>query len=170
MPRIRILALLLAAAPLAHGEVYKWVDEKGVVNYGGTPPPGSAAKALPSHDSRLTVVPAPPPPSIKPAPSPSTTDKRVEELEKALAEEKAARHDRESRELERLKSAIADCEANKGIDCEGDPYQRAQTFILPRQRFIPQHPHPKPPPQPKPRELEERKAPAAGQPIKRPQK
>ena len=28
------------------GEAYKWVDEKGVVNYGEKPPPGGAAKAV----------------------------------------------------------------------------------------------------------------------------
>jgi uncharacterized protein YbaP (TraB family) len=40
----RLLALL-ALATAAHAETYKWVDEKGVVNYSNSPPPASAKKA-----------------------------------------------------------------------------------------------------------------------------
>jgi hypothetical protein len=40
----RLLAVLLALAPAAQAETYKWVDERGVVNYSNTPPP-VAAKA-----------------------------------------------------------------------------------------------------------------------------
>ena len=42
----RLFALLLALAPAAQAETYKWVDERGVVNYSNTPPP-SAARAAP---------------------------------------------------------------------------------------------------------------------------
>jgi hypothetical protein len=38
----RYLALILAATSAAHAETYKWVDERGVVNYSNTPPPGTA--------------------------------------------------------------------------------------------------------------------------------
>ena len=43
--RLAILALLLAAAP-AWAQIYKWVDEKGRVQYGEKPPAG--AKAAPA--------------------------------------------------------------------------------------------------------------------------
>ena len=59
-------ALLLAAlllAPLAHAETYKWVDEKGVVNYSNTPPPNAKnAATVPDRISNYT-----PDPSIKQA-------------------------------------------------------------------------------------------------------
>ena len=48
MPRI-LLALLLAAAPLAHAETYKWVDERGVVNYSNAPPPEAAKSPVPAQ-------------------------------------------------------------------------------------------------------------------------
>lgn len=38
------LALALLLAPAVQAETYKWVDERGVVNYSNTPPP-AAAKA-----------------------------------------------------------------------------------------------------------------------------
>jgi hypothetical protein len=40
----RLFVILLALAPAAQAETYKWVDERGVVNYSNTPPP-SVAKA-----------------------------------------------------------------------------------------------------------------------------
>lgn len=54
------LGLLVAAAPPASaGELYKWVDERGVTNYGDAPPPKSARKAvaLDETKSSLSVVP-----------------------------------------------------------------------------------------------------------------
>jgi len=36
---VSLLAILLLAVPLAHAQIYKWVDEHGVVHYTSTPPP-----------------------------------------------------------------------------------------------------------------------------------
>jgi hypothetical protein len=47
------LLLLLLLAPLAQAQTYKWVDERGVVNYSNTPPP-AATKAQPVED-RISV-------------------------------------------------------------------------------------------------------------------
>lgn len=44
---MRHLVLLLALAPAAQAETYKWVDERGVVNYSNTPPPAAARAAKP---------------------------------------------------------------------------------------------------------------------------
>jgi len=38
--------LLLVPNALAQGGLYKWVDEKGVVHYADTPPPGKAGEKL----------------------------------------------------------------------------------------------------------------------------
>lgn len=46
---LRLLLLFLAAAPLAQAETYKWVDERGVVNYSNAPPPDSARSAIPAQ-------------------------------------------------------------------------------------------------------------------------
>jgi hypothetical protein len=48
-------AMLCAAATPARAETYKWVDENGVTNYSGTPPPGAVvrAKLVPA---RVSVV------------------------------------------------------------------------------------------------------------------
>jgi hypothetical protein len=49
-------AILTAAAPLATAQVYKWVDEKGVVNYGNKPPaPAKGAKGPTVVEDRVSV-------------------------------------------------------------------------------------------------------------------
>ena len=52
MRRLLALTLLLAAA--AHAETYKWVDERGVINYSNTPPP-TALKAAQTVADRIST-------------------------------------------------------------------------------------------------------------------
>ena len=58
MWRLSALALLVLA-PGLHAETYKWVDERGVVNYSNVPPATQKAKAAPIED-RVSVVPRDP--------------------------------------------------------------------------------------------------------------
>ena len=38
--RFRAFVILMSVAALAHGaDMYRWVDEKGIVNYASYPPP-----------------------------------------------------------------------------------------------------------------------------------
>jgi hypothetical protein len=59
-----LLVLGIALAPLATpaaGQVYKWVDANGVVNYGDRPPATAGkAKPLDEANARLSVVPGMP--------------------------------------------------------------------------------------------------------------
>jgi hypothetical protein len=59
-----IILILAAAAPPALADTYKWVDEKGVVNYSNKPPPAAAAKQTLVAE-RVSVIA--PDPSIGPA-------------------------------------------------------------------------------------------------------
>jgi hypothetical protein len=52
-----VILLILAAAPPVLAETYKWVDEKGVVNYSNTPPPAKFAKQQLIEQQRVSVVP-----------------------------------------------------------------------------------------------------------------
>ena len=71
---LRFALLLLAVVPLAQAQTYKWVDERGVVNYSNTPPP-HAAKAQPVEE-RISVY------ASAPASAPSSTvDQRLAALE-----------------------------------------------------------------------------------------
>jgi hypothetical protein len=80
------LLLVLAAGPGLSAEAYKWVDEKGVVNYGEKPPKNrpsqqvdTAPKVVIESDSQAAKKPAPAPEkaaapqaSTAPAPAPSS--------------------------------------------------------------------------------------------------
>ncbi|HUQ26254.1 MAG TPA: DUF4124 domain-containing protein [Burkholderiales bacterium] len=50
----RLLALTLLLASAAHAETYKWVDDKGVVNYSNTPPV-KATKAAQTVADRVST-------------------------------------------------------------------------------------------------------------------
>jgi hypothetical protein len=50
---MRVALLLAAMVPLAHAQTYKWVDERGVVNYSNAAPP-QGAKARPVEE-RISV-------------------------------------------------------------------------------------------------------------------
>ena len=57
----------LALPLLAHAQIYKWVDEKGVTSYGNKPPPNVAGlTTLTDGESRLSVIP-----SARPQPAPA---------------------------------------------------------------------------------------------------
>jgi hypothetical protein len=83
----------LAAAPLAApAALYKWVDDRGVVNYGDTPPPGAKqVTQLDESASTLSVVPGIP----------------KEELDRLRERETQARVERLERELDELRARAA---------------------------------------------------------------
>ncbi len=87
--RARFLALILAlAAPLAFAQVYKWVDEKGHVQYGDKPPPGAKASA----------VKPPPEPQGRPRPAENFAGQDAEfqrrQIQKREEEEKLVREEK----------------------------------------------------------------------------
>jgi hypothetical protein len=56
-----IVLALSTAASLVHAQVYKWTDEKGVVNYSNSPPPeGKSKKGVSVVEDRVSVYSADP--------------------------------------------------------------------------------------------------------------
>lgn len=53
--RILMLTALLLCAAAAHAQVYKWVDEDGVVHYSDQPVPGAELVTLPKRSSSNSV-------------------------------------------------------------------------------------------------------------------
>ena len=77
----RLLALILLAAPAAHADTYKWVDERGVVNYSNTPPI-AAAKAPQKLAERVSTVETDPSLKAYTSPSPYETMLQQEWLQR----------------------------------------------------------------------------------------
>ena len=64
----------LALPLLAHAQIYKWVDDKGVTSYGNKPPPNAAGlTTLTDGESRVSVIPSP-----WPQPAPAARERGLE--------------------------------------------------------------------------------------------
>ena len=50
------LAAALLAAPAAYAQVYKWVDEKGIINYSSTPPDKRKSQKLEEDKGRVSTI------------------------------------------------------------------------------------------------------------------
>ena len=132
MPRFirssAVLAILLAAAP-AWAQVYKWVDDKGVVNYSSQPP--AARNSVLLDPNSVSVSTYTPDPTLK-----KITETTAGVNEKALAERIASLERKlDAERYTRLSLAEAHaraselqyerCLRNRRVDCDYsgiDPY------------------------------------------------
>ncbi len=132
--RLATLAALLALAPVAHAEIYKWVDDKGVVNYTGTPPQNRKSVKLDEEQGRVSTIEAY-------DYSRSGAPRREQALQERVArlEEEVARG-RQAAALDAAAAAEAyrvwreQCIAQRRVDCDGT---LAASFVDPGFAFFP---------------------------------
>jgi hypothetical protein len=81
MRRYLVLALLVAACPLAFGQAYKWKDAQGVTHYSDSPPPaGTKVETIKTSGvvvppaAAAAATPAPAASTAKPAPGSTVVD------------------------------------------------------------------------------------------------
>lgn len=135
------IALLLAMQ--ASAEVFRWTDEHGVVNYGSRPPPDSNAKPIDAENSRVSVVPAPAKPAAATPSEQSVLRERLRRLESQVEEDRRLRAQVQAAEGDRLVRARADCEAQRRVNCDSDPFGSYEPTIIvnPVRRPIIVRPH-----------------------------
>jgi hypothetical protein len=125
MSRIPLLTLLAGAVILAggvaHAQVYKWVDDKGVVNYSSTPPPkGKGAVKLDEASGRVTTVPAPDARRDDPAAGADPAlRRRVDQLEREAAAQRQSAAQQEAAAAEAQRRWVEQCRAERRVDCDG---------------------------------------------------
>lgn len=109
------ISVLLALAVPAFGQVYKWVDEKGVTHYGEAPPQGKQATEVPyrlaspmpggnATNKSGTDTPQQAPQESAQRP-PASSLAPVEEKKKSAAETRQAQCDQQRDLLARLRQA-----------------------------------------------------------------
>jgi len=124
------LAALIVLAPAAHAEIYKWVDDKGVVNYSNTPPPANRKSVkLDEEQGRVSTIEAY-------DYSRSGAPRREQALQERVArlEQELLARGRQVAALDAAAAAEAyrawreQCFAQRRVDCD-DPY--AASFVDP---------------------------------------
>lgn len=151
--RSAVAVIALVAAAPAWAQVYKWVDDKGVVNYSGRPPADRKSALLdPNSVSVSTYTPVESPRQAAKAP-PSASERmlaeRVAALERRLEAERAARQSADYAQARYLEQRADQCLRDRRVDCDFggfEPYYYSPywtTVVVSR----PHHPHfrPKPP-------------------------
>lgn len=161
--RFRRMAVCMACAAAAlsgpaGGEIYKWVDENGVVNYGESPPQNGQSRLVDVERARLSVyTPAP----ASAATADDALGQKIDRLERELARTRsdsdAASRLAAERELQRLER----CRRDRRVDCDEivlEDYPPAvihapPAYWKPRPPIQPRPPHrPRPLPREEPRE------------------
>ena len=131
MPRLirsSAFAILLAAAP-AWAQVYKWVDDKGVVNYSGEPP--AARNSVLLDPNSVSVSTYTPDPTLKKRAKTTAgvneraLAERIASLERKLDAERYARLSLADAQSRVLDQQYEQCLRDRRIDCDyagSDPY------------------------------------------------
>lgn len=125
-PLLAALAIAVVLPALAHGQVYKWVDEKGVVNYSSSPPPkGKGAVTLDESSGRVTTVQAL---DARRDDSIAASDpalrRRIDQLERDASAQRQSAAQQEAAAAEAHRRWVEQCRAERRVDCD-DPSRGA---------------------------------------------
>ena len=129
IPFLSGLVTLASAVVLfgaAHAQVYKWVDDKGVVNYSSSPPPkGKGVVKLDEDNGRVTTIPAPEMRRGDPAAAADPAlRRRVDQLEREAAAQRQTAAQQEAAAAETHRRWVEQCRADRRVDCD-DPSRGA---------------------------------------------
>jgi hypothetical protein len=115
-------AIALVAAVPAWAQIYKWVDEKGVVNYSSRPPAGRKSTVL--DPNSVSVSTYTPDESLTQASraKPSATERalaeRVASLERRLEAERYSRQLLADAQTRAMDARFEQCLRDRRVDCE----------------------------------------------------
>jgi hypothetical protein len=111
-------AAAIGACAVAHAQVYKWTDERGVVNYSSTPPPkGRSAKVVDEDKGRVSTIPFEPPPTA-PGGAERALRERVERLEQENAAQRQTAAANDAASQEAYRRWLEQCRADRRTDCD----------------------------------------------------
>jgi hypothetical protein len=120
--RSAVAAIALVVAVPAWAQIYKWVDEKGVVNYSSRPPAGRKSTVL--DPNSVSVSTYTPDESLTQASKakPSATERalaeRVAGLERRLEAERYSRQLQADAQTRALDARFEQCLRDRYVDCE----------------------------------------------------
>jgi hypothetical protein len=135
--QLATLAALLALAPLVHAETYKWVDEKGVVNYSNTPPTNAKSVKLDEEQGRVSTIETYDYSRGGAGTREKALQERVARLEQEVAYGRQAAAMEERAAAEAYRQWRERCLAQRRVDCD-DPYAGAYDpgYVYPSPVFV----------------------------------
>jgi len=121
--RARLVALgIVLASPLAApAQVYKWTDDKGVVNYSSTPPDNRKSQKLDEDKGRVSTIEAQDFSKTDAARKEQALKERVDRLEQDAQRNRQAATAQEFAAVEAQRQWRERCIADRRTDCD-DPY------------------------------------------------
>ena len=111
------LGAALWVAPFAEAQVYKWVDEQGVVNYSTTPPANRPSTKVDEDSGRVSTIKPPDTSRTQETPRERALQQRVDELERDAAR---SRQTPSQQDIAAQQQSREDCLAQRRVDCD-DP-------------------------------------------------
>ncbi len=142
-----ILCVALAAAAPAGAQVYKWVDDKGVVNYSGDPPANRKSAQLDPNSVSVSVYTTDKS-SAQAADSGGANERllgqRIESLERRLDAERYSRQLAADAEAKALALQYEQCVRDRRVDCEFGGYDRYPYSYGPALVYFRPHIRPRP--------------------------
>jgi hypothetical protein len=143
-----LLVAVLAAVPAVHAQVYKWVDDKGVVNYSSAPPSkGKGVVKLEEDNGRVSTIPALARRDDPAAAADPALRQRVDQLEREAAAQRQSAAQQEIAAAEAYRRWVEQCRAERRVDCDdpnrgafndyGAPIYVPPVYARPRPRPVP---------------------------------
>jgi uncharacterized protein DUF4124 len=122
-----LASAFVAAAP-AFAQVYKWVDDKGVVNYSNEAPANRSSKLLDPKSAKVSTYT--PDEALKQTPGPVASlgervlSEKIDRLERKLDAERAARQLADVQAQTVADARYQQCVRDRRVDCDSgmDPY------------------------------------------------
>jgi len=126
--QLATLAALIVLAPVARAETYKWVDDKGVVNYSNSPPANRQSVKLDEEQGRVSTIEAYDYSKSSAARREQVLQERVARLEQEVARGRQTAAPDAAAAAEAYRIWREQCIAQRRVDCD-DPY--APSFVDP---------------------------------------
>lgn len=119
--RLVALGIVLASPLVALAQVYKWTDDKGVVNYSSTPPDNRKSQKLDEDKGRVSTIEAQDFSKTDAARKEQALKERVDRLEQDAQRNRQTATAQEFAAVEAQRQWRERCIADRRTDCD-DPY------------------------------------------------
>ena len=147
--RLVALGIVLASPLVALAQVYKWTDDKGVVNYSSTPPDNRKSQKLDEDKGRVSTIEAQDFSKTDAARKEQALKERVDRLEQDAQRNRQTATAQEFAAVEAQRQWRERCIADRRTDCDDpyaaggyDPCYYTPYGVRPGVRPLPQRPGP----------------------------